>query len=354
MNLDNIEDLINSLNKQNKSLTSLLSGNMAQNLTKISSLHSPVKVNPLMATSLSNLAKSFSQPSIADSVIKAIASTNYIANIAKTTNTLSNKELSNMVAIQGLSSSLHKIINNNPNLNTTLSSVFQTQLSLSQSLNNIIKNSPKDLFNQNKAISVAIQGISSSYLNSLIKNEQWSEMEEFENTTESIVNATAHLPQDEAVSVVDYLSNLRDGIAQSLTIQYHKVKSPKVRQFIIDLMSTIGFLLAIYTFANPEKQLTQEDFRLAIRQELSIKEEDINKLVEYRVSQLYSQRIAKTNVNLRFSNKKNSSRIGLVLKGQIVFVIEVRGKWILISYLDSQSKKPMSGFVYKKYFTVNQ
>jgi uncharacterized protein YgiM (DUF1202 family) len=76
--------------------------------------------------------------------------------------------------------------------------------------------------------------------------------------------------------------------------------------------------------------------------------------IETILSKLQKSRIAKTNVNLRFSTKKNCKIIGLVKLGQPVTVIEIRHKYLLISYIDIETGEPKSGFVIKKYFVVEQ
>jgi len=61
------------------------------------------------------------------------------------------------------------------------------------------------------------------------------------------------------------------------------------------------------------------------------------------------QRKAMINVNLRTKPNRNSGKIGLIQKGQIVLVQSINHKWIYVVYKD-EDYLLKSGWVFKKYF----
>jgi uncharacterized protein YgiM (DUF1202 family) len=68
------------------------------------------------------------------------------------------------------------------------------------------------------------------------------------------------------------------------------------------------------------------------------------------MNRLQEKRIARRDINLRFSPNNKSKRIGIITKGQDVYILKICHKWILIAYIDNNTKEPKSGFAYKKYF----
>jgi len=346
--MNNIESIINSLSKQN-SIAKTLTGNFGGDLAKMVAASAQANFQAHSLGNISNIARAYTSHNISDSVIKAITASNFTSSYSQLNKALSSDFISSIAAFQGISGSLQKQLSTNALLSDKLSAAFQNQISISKSLGDLSKLIPQQSFNQFSAISAAIQGLSNQYFTSLVKKREWEELEDFEEATEGIIAVTTQITNNNAVTVAD-LEDFKITLVKELSATLKKTKTEKVKAYILDLMTLISFLFTFYTAFLSDKPVTDDDIKRIISYELTSYKEDVRKLVEFKLAKMYANRIASTNVYLRFSNRKNSKILGLVRKEQKVYVLEIRHKWLLISYIDPQTQKPMAGFVYKKYF----
>lgn len=252
-----------------------------------------------------------------------------------------------------LNESLKNISKINEPLSKQLAEIGKNQLVLSNNLAHIAKSIDISHLTKFNGISVALEGISNDYLKNITKTRDWNDLLVAENVSEVMSSTTTDFIKndDDGITKED-LEELKESIVSELSTLLEKSTSKKAIEFIFRVIIVITFLMNLYRFKQENgiteietKDLLPEDIK-----EFEKKDIDFRKSYEKLISQLNNQRIAKTDVHLRYSNKIRTNIIGIVKKGQIVSVIEIRHKYLLISYIDNVTGEPKSGFVVKKYF----
>jgi hypothetical protein len=255
-------------------------------------------------------------------------------------------------ALFGLTSVLSEIGKSNQLLSNRLSSLTTNQLLLSSNLAAIAKSFDQSHLNKFNGLDIALQGISRSYLKNIALTRNWDDISVADEATETVANiADELLTTTHTITSVD-LDKLKQSIITELFGLLTKTKTEKAKKFVRDFITIVSFLLIFYNpFENHADKTNTE-----VIEELKSQIEKINKglsiQIEQELQKLNKTRIAKTDVNLRFSANKNSRIIGLVKRGQQVTVIEIRHKFLLITYIDKETNEPKSGFVVKKYFEI--
>ncbi|MFD0991667.1 hypothetical protein [Tenacibaculum geojense] len=252
-----------------------------------------------------------------------------------------------------LNQSLKNISKISEPLSKQLAEIGKNQLILSNNLAHIAKSIDKSHLTKFNGISVALEGISNDYLKNITKTRDWNDLLVAENVSEVISSTTTDFIKndDDGITKED-LEKLKKLIVAELSSLLEKSTSQKAIDFIFKVMIVTTFLMNLYRFNqdNGIVELETKDLLPDNIKEIEKSDIDIKKSFETIISQLNSQRIAKTDVHLRYSNKIRTNIIGIVKKGQIVSVIEIRHKYLLISYIDNVTGEPKSGFVVKKYF----
>ena len=254
----------------------------------------------------------------------------------------------------GLTSTLVELAKTNQLASDKLSGFVTSQLLLSNNLTAIAKTLSQSHLNKFNSIDFALQGISKTYLKNVVLTRNWEEISVAEEANETIANIADELLNNTSQITVQDFDNLRQSIVTELFGLLGKTKTDKARQYIFELISVISFLLIFYNpFIIPTDKSNSEVIETTKREIEKISKEFSTK-IETELNKLNKTRTARTNVNLRYSEKKNSKVIGLVKLGQQVTVIEIRHKHLLISYIDGETGEPKSGFVTKKYFEVDK
>ncbi|NQY11392.1 MAG: hypothetical protein HRT71_17990 [Flavobacteriales bacterium] len=271
------------------------------------------------------------------------------ANVSKL---IGQQNVTSPFAFGNLSTHLSSIYNHNPKLSNTIAGMASSQLFLTRNLEQIAKSVENSHLNNFNSLNVAIQGISTSFLQESIKTRNWDEIGVVEEVNETISNASEVLIESPDYITKEDFKNFGISIIASLTDLSIKSRSEKTKSFLRDLMAVISLIIGIYGgYHLLTDQLSQENRNTTPIELEKFKKDIIEKIKnEYMVS--LQSRISTTNVNLRYSNNKRSKWLGLIKKGQQVTVIENRHKWLLISFVDFETGEPKSGFVMKKYFDV--
>lgn len=256
----------------------------------------------------------------------------------------------NKFAFGGLSTSLANIFKHNEELSNKLAGIASSQLLLSSNLAQIAKSIDNSHLNKFNSLSVAIQGISSSYLRELVKNKDWNDLEIVEEVNEAITSVSETIIDKSDLVTREDLQNFRLSIITELTELHAKSKTEKVKLFLLELITIIGFILTLYGNYQSSKGKTNQDVIDSTKLEIEKVKRELYDKIDYEFKKNHKTRISYTNVNLRYSNYKRSKILGIVKKGQQVTVIEIRHKWLLVSYIDMETGEPKSGFVFKKYF----
>lgn len=260
----------------------------------------------------------------------------------------------NKFAFGGLTSSLDHIFRYNKELSNSLAGVASSQLILSSNLKQISQSIQNSHLNEFNSLEVAIQGITNGYLRESVKSKEWEDIVIVEEVNETMSAVSKNLISKSGyVTQIDLLE-FGKIIISDLSNLLKKSKSERVKLFIFDLMAIISFILSMHGLYKSSNSITNQDVIDITKKEIDKIKQDLIKQIDFKFKNYYKTRVSQTDVKLMFSNKKKSKLLGVVKKGQQITVIEIRHKWLLISFLDNETGEPKSGFVIKKYFKINK
>jgi hypothetical protein len=344
--MNTLSEILKSVTKQQQQINSFVGLNSFQNIAEsIRQSQKPMHLAGLGG--ISDIAKSLAQQM--EPINKANAFITGNLGIQAALAIQSQTDI-NKFALGGLSSSLANIFKYNQGLSNQIAGIASSQISLSSNLTQIAKSIDNSHLNKFNSLSVAIQGISSSYLREFVKNKEWDDLEIVEEVNDTISSISETLvAKSDSVTGQD-LQDLRLSIITDLSDLLAKSKTERVKLFLLELITIIGFILTLYGNYQSSTGKTNQDVIDSTKSEIEKVKKEIFDKIDYEFKKNHKTRISTTNVRLRYSNNKRSQILGLVKEGQKVTVIEIRHKWILASYLDFETGEPKSGFVYKKYF----
>jgi len=254
--------------------------------------------------------------------------------------------IANLNSLNGLSQQISIQFNNKDVIESIAKFTLGSQKIIND-FNKLTRSLNFDNLNQLSIVDIAIRGLSKALLKDIATDDSWSDLEVINS-----VNQELEILEPENLDSYQSISDFRNIIVSRLEDIILKAKSPIVRAYFFNILNLASFMLSAYSFlyAN-QNQITidKQSVELIDAKFENFKLEIENKFNE-KLANLNRKRVAKTNVNLRYSNKKKSRKLGLVKKGQTVNIIEIRHKWLLVMYIDFETGAPKSGFVYKKYF----
>lgn len=332
--INNITKLTSNFRSYPKNFDSIISNigasNLSQNVPDISSIGN-----------LANLTKQFALSN---------KNTNHLvsSNISELLKGIGEIPKHNF-ALSGIASSIALLSENNKLLANNITKVASSQLLLSNNISEMTKHFKNSHLQQFNGLSMALQSVSNSFLNDTFKSRNWENLSTIKIANEVIISTADEYIEKEILTIED-LNEFKSSVLIELNSLLTKTKTEKPANFILHLIAVIGFIITLYTTLKPESDITNIDVLNETKKEIKKLNDDIAKSIQNEFLKLNKIRISKTNVNLRFSTKKRSKIIGVVLKNQEVTVIEIRHKFLLISYLDKKTLEPKSGFVVKKYF----
>lgn len=263
------------------------------------------------------------------------------------------KELAKVQSpLLGLTASLTKISQANKLWADKIADVATSQLYLTSSLQAAlnIHSQQKTAFD---SMNMAIAGVSGAFLKQVAITKTWEDISFVEETNTIIADAINVTCEEEYIRYSNEdIENFKESIISGLSKLLCKTKTQRVKEYILDLMTLISFLFGCYSLQTAP---SKEDVQLIIRQELAANKDVLVGEIEAAVSKYFSRmRTARIKTNLQYSDKKNAKITGVVQQGQEVTVIEIRHKYLLISFIDKDTGEPKSGFVLKKYFVSMQ
>jgi len=339
--MNSIEEYIKSINKPKESFNNLFSlTSMVDSIQKMNQM----KYDFSGLNGVTQIAKSLTTQK------------NHFNTIATLSNSIATQieyaqELQNNFALSGLTSSLRQIATQNKSISDKFAGLVMSQLSISSSLAQLAQSVTQSHLNHFNAIDIAIRGISNKYIKAVSIERNWDDFEVIEEINETISTVTNEIISDAELVTKADLENFRVLITEQLTFLVTKSKTEKARQFLFELITIISFILTLYTTRQSEiNKINNEIVIEETRKGLKEIHNEFSLIINQELDKLNKTRIATTNVKLRYSPHKNSRIIGLVEEGQIITVIEIRHKYLLISYIDKNTEEPKSGFVMKKYF----
>ncbi len=327
----------NDLNKKVTALSSLIE--ITASMKKMD------QVNPNLAvlSSVSAIARHMATE-------KKIISAASILNSSALTKYESFAVAKNNYALAGLTSSLAVLAIKNPIASDKLANAAISQLTATSYMSQLAQATQNSHLNKFNALNAAYQGISNNYLKQTAQANTWKEVEIAELANDTIINLTDKTLNQKSIITKDDLEEFRISLFLELSSLLSKTKSKLAISYIINLMTVLGWILSFYSSSKTYSDISNRDLLAENEQMLKAVKSDASDQINIALQKLNKTRIARANVNLRFSAKKKSKKIGLVKEGQIVNVIEIQHKFLLIAYLDFETNEPISGFVAKKYF----
>ncbi|MEO9886588.1 MAG: SH3 domain-containing protein [Balneola sp.] len=247
-----------------------------------------------------------------------------------------------------LASQLENLSLVNRDLSESFTQFALNQIKLTNEFNKLAIHFGSAHFKEFNGISQSIQRLSNSFIQGIKLSKQWDSLVEIDTITTSLISTTQEYTKESVTS--EDLIELKNSIIQEMTSLIAKTRNEKVINFIFQLIAVISFLLSAYSTYNSFNNKSNNEVLQETKTELEAIKKDISKKIENGFVNLHKNRVANTNVNLRFSPKRKSKKIGIVKKDQIVIVLEIQHKWLLITYVDHETNEPKSGFVFKKYF----
>ena len=343
----NLKDLIKGMQKQNETLQSAFGLTSFQGIASAIEKQNKAHFNMSNMSSLTDIAKTISQQMTPLNTASILLGNSIQAQLSAIQYPKNNS------ALFGLSSTLLEFAKTNQLASERLSAFTSSQVQLSSNLTEIAKSLSQSNLNAFNSIDIAVQGISKSYLKSIAFTRNWQEISIAEEANETITTVTNELLINDKQVTFQDLENFRQSIVTELLVLLGKTKTDKARQLIFELISVISFLLIFYNPLVISTDKTNSEAVNEIKKVEKSNKELLNKF-ENEIQKFSKTRVAKVNVDLKYSGRKKSKTIGLVKLGQRVTVIEIRHKYLLISYIDKETEEPKSGFVIKKYFAVDK
>jgi|SRR5690554_353531 len=231
----------------------------------------------------------------------------------------------------------------------SLSEIAESQFLVTNSLNDLFKKFDTSPFGFN-TLNNAIHGLSNTYLRDIAKRHHWGNAEVVKEVNESIASVSKEYLSENNFVTQDGLEKFGVSLISNIQQLYLNSKSKSVKAYLWELIQVISVLFNFYISAYTLNDISNKEAVSISTSEIREIENKLLEKIDLEFKKLNNTRIAQTNVNLRKSCSKRAQIKGLVKTGQIVTVIEIRHKWLLVTYIDNETEEPFSGFVYKKYF----
>lgn len=267
---------------------------------------------------------------------------------------IANKIAKQLSPLYELSKTLNEVKFPYAEITKNLAGIGANQLEFSRNLSKILTSINVERLNHFSGFETAIQNISNNFIDRSIKDRDWENLNFAQEVTESISSEADNLVNNTENITLDDLKLFENNVLQELNSLLSKTKSQKAISYITHLITIISFILNLYLIHKDSKDYNNKEVLSQTKKHINNLNSNIDSKFNEVLSKLDKNRIALRNVQLRAKSRKKSQIIGDVHKGQIVTVIEIRHKYLLIVYIDKQSKEPKSGFVVKKYFDIVQ
>jgi hypothetical protein len=236
-------------------------------------------------------------------------------------------------------------------MHNTAFNFFQKQ----DALFGLIRKQPWEMnshaFAQAAALSQHAGIVSKSFLSDIIINQEWGELEESERT----IDKFTELVNDFFTQKIDINQFLKSTLEFLSIISFvsNTEKAKNIRDKINYFLTIIGFIMgvvALWMTMNPAATAIAPAVSSKMEQDLDTFRRETLKKLDELTPVSYGQRIATTKTALRFNPFNKSKILAQIKEGQVVRVIEVRHKWLFITFTDEKKEEIHSGWVMKKYF----
>lgn len=345
--MDKFHDIIKTLQKQNEIRQSALGLASLQNLAAAVAKQNQ-HYDFAGISGLTEIAKAYSKQMKPFNLTKNLIDENVLGKLAEI-------QKANMAyPLSNLASTLADLAKKNQLVSNNLSAFATSQIFSSSNLTKIAKALSHSHLSKFNSLDIALKGISNSFLKDISITHNWEDISVAEKANQAVTTVSEEILESNRPITINDLDILKKSIVNELFGLLGKTKTEKARQFVFDLIAVIGFLLTLYgTFVQSSEKSNKEVIQ-ETKKEIEKINKEFSEKIEFELSKLNKTRTSKTKVNLYFSAHKRSKIIGTIKAGQQVTVIEVLHKYLLVSYIDKESKEPKSGFVIKKYFEIDR
>lgn len=258
--------------------------------------------------------------------------------------------LAQRVAWEGIAGSLNHLVAAKSISENLAQTALLGQLGLHSSLMSLAGQYQERFHNPFSVMDAAIRGITDRAFRQFEFAPTQEEVEEVTEVVEGLGAITAeHAELDRPVTVRD-LEKFRTELLDDLVLKLSRSKTAHAIEFILALMHLIGFALHVHAAYVEHTDITNrealEQTKVYVDSLVQGILNDQGSTHEFR----WNTRVANHNVNLRRSRSTRSEILDMIEKGEVVLVIAVKKRWLYVSYIDSETGEPCSGYVFKKYF----
>lgn len=197
-----------------------------------------------------------------------------------------------------------------------------------------------------------------SFLTSTIANHNWENLKDFESHSEEVEEITEKYVDGDKIDLAAFnaLQATVDKLIDRVAATEDKLQRRSLYAEILNVIAIIGFLMAIYAFYQQVTDSTNDESTAEIKKTIGQSTNSITSALaqsEQRmldsVRKITTSRVAIASLNVRFKPRKKSQKIGSIKMGDEILVLTIDHKWLYIMYTDSETGKPATGWVFKKY-----
>lgn len=199
---------------------------------------------------------------------------------------------------------------------------------------------------QINSLHLALSGISGHMASMAAQHRNWSLLDDYENITELAIEFTGTLTEE----LKEKEQARQFQILLSLVLSFlSKHKSLGVSALlIIDIFLRFAGFHQYYDFLQikPELATKKELTQIGIKQDSTI---FFIKQITEHLKQVKEYRITNNPCNIKLKPKQKTIIISKLPNEFDVIVIQVRHKWVYVSYFDPKDNLPQTGWIKKKY-----
>jgi hypothetical protein len=188
----------------------------------------------------------------------------------------------------------------------------------------------------------ALEGISSSVVNVAARKENWDLINDFEDITEEAISLNERIFNVNGVTKHG-LNELKDFLNR-IEIKVDGINSD-ANSLFWKLLAIIGFILAVVSevrvwLPHPE-YATKQEVKTIINERFTIYEKKLKQDREFRVVRRISKVMSKPRIK-----SLEIERLPVDIE---VMVLQVKNKWVYVSYVSPIDNLPQTGWILKKY-----
>lgn len=198
------------------------------------------------------------------------------------------------------------------------------------------------MIDQINSLQFALSGISGQMLSTVATQKKWDLLDDFEEISEEAVTLQEKFIDNEGITYED-LEEIKVFL-QRIEVKVDKIDND-ANAFFWRLLVILGFIFSLMgevrNWTHKPEYATKEEIQNVIKEQFDIYESKLKEQKEYRITN------RKCKVMLK--PKSKTLLIETLPEGFEVVVLQIHHKWAYVSYFDSKSNLPQTGWIMKKY-----